>query len=520
MDSEIKRNLKLLMNRGALVNGATTSDTFANLTDSLEAFADAFNIVVAGTSTGFEADGTGGSLWRSLIAAKGTFTTSSTTVPADTGRTEANNYWNGAVIVPLTGAVVGQARLIVGFANAGGVFTLDSELPFTAVPGLVEYVIIHPKNLLVPAIDSASNQTPAHVVGNKSDTNAGTSLLARNLVPAADSASNTNVRDVVGNKTDTNAGNSLLARQLVPTADSATNVNIRDVVGNKTDTNAGNSILSRHLIPTADVVTNVNMRDAVGGKADTAQYDSGTTSSLMRYMRALIDQVKELKRMDLYPVLSEFWANDNTGIDLNIWTTAVGSAGTVTRVITDTDFLKVRLNTVDAVDASTARITTDVLFRASAGGYTTSSISKRFVIEWECKFTGTANIDNATFVMGLVPGTTSTRATTDIIAFGLSADAIQTITDSGGVETTNLPGGITLTNRNKYRIEITRPGGTNTVEFAINETIVATHTTNIPSLNAYWTAFTDNEAAAAGANQVDIGAVIAKYHDVDLGSWR
>lgn len=54
-------------------------------------------------------------------------------------------------------------------------------------------------------------------------------------VPGADSANNDNVSDVVGNKTDTNAGNSLLARNLVPTADVATNVNIRDVLGNKSD---------------------------------------------------------------------------------------------------------------------------------------------------------------------------------------------------------------------------------------------------------------------------------------------
>lgn len=499
------------MNRGTLVNGEPTSQTFASTSDSLEALADALGIRAAaggqfeadgtpdlwdalvadsstqadittltgnrdasviqrlaaivnalqitdaGTATGFEEDGTGGRLWESLVAVKGTFTTSSTTVPADTGRTEANDYWNGSVIIPISGAVVGQARIIADFANAGGVFTLDAELPFTAAPGLVNYIIIQSvKYPLVPAADSASNTTTAHVIGNKSDTN------------------------------------------------------------------AGNSLLARQLIPGTDAVTNTNARDVLGSKADTAQYDSGTTSSLIRYLRATIDQLKELKRQDLYPVLSEFWASDNAGIDGNMWVTAVGSAGTVTRIVTDTDFLKVRLNTVDAVDASTARLRTVVLFRATPTNYTTSGTPKRLRIQWEAKFVGAANIDNATFFMGLSSNTTATRATTDIIGYGLSADAIQTVTDLGGVEGTNLPGGITLTNRNEYAIEITRIAGVNTVEFFINDTLVATHNTaaNIPDVNAYWFAFTDNEAAAGGSNQVDIGAVTGKYYDADLGSFE
>ena len=220
--------------------------------------------------------------------------------------------------------------------------------------------------------------------------------------------------------------------------------------------------------------------------------------------------------------VGQHWVSDNAGIDGNMWVTAVGSAGTVTRIVTDTDFLKVRLNTVDAVDASTARLRTVVLFRATPTNYTTSGTPKRLRIQWEAKFVGAANIDNATFFMGLSSNTTATRATTDIIGYGLSADAIQTVTDLGGVEGTNLPGGITLTNRNEYAIEITRIAGVNTVEFFINDTLVATHNTaaNIPDVNAYWFAFTDNEAAAGGSNQVDIGAVTGKYYDADLGSFE
>ena len=174
----------------ALVNNSSADASITTLTGNRDAAAiqrlaaiiNAHGITDAGTVTGFEEDGTGGTLWESIVAVKGTFTTSSATVPADTGRLEANDYFNGDLIIPLTGAVLGQARVIADFANAGGVFTLDSELPFTAAPGLVTYIIIHYKYPLAPAVDSAANTTSAHVVGNKTDT-----IPAMNLAPDNDS---------------------------------------------------------------------------------------------------------------------------------------------------------------------------------------------------------------------------------------------------------------------------------------------------------------------------------------------
>lgn len=116
------------------------------------------------------------------ILNNGTFTTSSATVPADTGRTEGDNYWNGSWLIPLTGSVALQPRLITSFANAGGVFTLDAQQPFTAAPGLVTYVVVSPNSQLAPAADATTNTTPAHVVGNKSD-----AIPAMNLAPGTDS---------------------------------------------------------------------------------------------------------------------------------------------------------------------------------------------------------------------------------------------------------------------------------------------------------------------------------------------
>jgi len=77
----------------------------------------------------------------------GTFTTGSATVPADTDRNEADDYWNGCILVPLTGDVAFQPRVIDDFANSTGVFTLRKA--FTAATGTVTYAII-PRQDSVP----------------------------------------------------------------------------------------------------------------------------------------------------------------------------------------------------------------------------------------------------------------------------------------------------------------------------------------------------------------------------------
>ncbi len=101
------------------------------------------------------------------VIATGTFTTDSATVPADTGRVEANDYWNGCWLMPLSGTVAFQPRLIVDFGAT--VMTLDPDHPFTAAPGAVAYAILSPMEQLVAAANGTNNYTPAHVTGNKTD---------------------------------------------------------------------------------------------------------------------------------------------------------------------------------------------------------------------------------------------------------------------------------------------------------------------------------------------------------------
>jgi len=82
-------------------------------------------------------------------------------------------------------------------------------------------------------------------------------------VPGADSAANAQTNEVIGNKSDTVAGNSIIAlcKQVIaallfPTEDLATDATIAQVVGKKSDTVAGTSLvaLAKQIIADTDVI--------------------------------------------------------------------------------------------------------------------------------------------------------------------------------------------------------------------------------------------------------------------------
>lgn len=77
------------------------------------------------------------------IAGFGTLDTSSATVPADSTRTEGNDYFKGMLLMPTEGAVRFQAKPIVDYTGVGGIFQIDPGDPFTAATGLVDYILIN-----------------------------------------------------------------------------------------------------------------------------------------------------------------------------------------------------------------------------------------------------------------------------------------------------------------------------------------------------------------------------------------
>ena len=123
---------------------------------------------------------------ESIIAgqpqARGTLDTSSATVPADSARTEANDFFNGHLLVPTEGVCAGRATRIVDYDGATGTFTLDPNNPLPAVSGEVDYVIIKAQAEFVPVGDANLNRTPGDVVGNKTDTGITASTNTASLV--------------------------------------------------------------------------------------------------------------------------------------------------------------------------------------------------------------------------------------------------------------------------------------------------------------------------------------------------
>ena len=136
---------------------------------------------------------------------------------------------------------------------------------------------------------------------------------------------------------------------------------------------------------------------------------------------------------------------------------------------------------------------------------------KRLVMEFEFLLGVPANLDNALCFFGLMPTAVATRATNNLIGFGLAADVLQTVTDAGGAETLTTGFGETLTNHNKLRLEIMEAE----VRFFVNEQLVATHAATVPQVPMYPTFYAVTEAGGACAIAVGVIKVeqetIARY---------
>ena len=211
--------------------------------------------------------------------------------------------------------------------NTAGTATLGAILGDFANDTLVSKVDVIDGLFDVPTADLATDDTMNQVVGKKSDTVAGTSLVAiakQNAaaivvvdglldVPTEDLATDVTTNQVVGKKSDTTAGTSLvaLAKQNaaaivvvdglldVPTEDLATDVTTNQVVGKKSDTVAGTSLVALTKInkaaidvidgymdvPTEDLATDALMSQVVGKKSDTV---AGT--SLVAIAKQIIAQ--------------------------------------------------------------------------------------------------------------------------------------------------------------------------------------------------------------------------------------
>ena len=219
--------------------------------------------------------------------------------------------------------------------------------------------------------------------------------------------------------------------------------------------------------------------------------------------------VSNAYRSDYFQYLSEQWAND-TDEFTGAWNRSSDSL--ITRVKTDTDMPKASM----VVPANqTARLRTIFTFRATPSVFSAStptSMVRGMYVEWEAKFTSVANVDNSATFMGLNASASATRATTNLIGFGLNNDQLIAITDNAGTETVTSDLGFNasaLTSRNLYRITI--QGGQ--IEFSVNGNIVATHTTNITDIIGYLQYYLDTQGG--GSSTLDIGFVHVFYRGIE-----
>lgn len=215
--------------------------------------------------------------------------------------------------------------------------------------------------------------------------------------------------------------------------------------------------------------------------------------------------VSNAYRSDYFQYLSEQWSND-TDEFTGAWNRS--SESLITRVKTDTDMPKAQ---IALTSNTTARLRTIFTFRCTPGQFTgagSSTMVRGTFIEWEAKLSNVANVDNSIFFMGVNASQSATRATTNLIAFGLASDSLIAISDIAGTETTTAISGITLADRNMYRLSIT--GGQ--IEYIVNGNILATHTTNLPDIIGYLQFNHDTEA---GASNLDIGFVHVFYRGIE-----
>jgi hypothetical protein len=237
-----------------------------------------------------------------------------------------------------------------------------------------------------------------------------------------------------------------------------------------------------HDVPAADVSDNALIRDVLGNKTDVAVGAPDGVASAIAYLKALlgtglVDGAKNIGFNRDLPYLTEFFEDET--IFASTWDETVTNTGAIA-FATSAGYKYVNLST-GATDVSTAVLNSDQRFEFRPGSFNlVQGVITRIVMEWDMRFTNVANILNTSFLAGFGNAKASIRTSNNIAGFILDGDVLKSITDDGGTEElTDVSSGITVTNWNKYRITAV-PG--NTVQFYINDTVVATHNTaaNLP----------------------------------------
>jgi hypothetical protein len=144
----IRRDFYSIQGANSADNQVDTSNTSYNIDGSIvertESLIQALQVVAA-AGTGFEEDGSGATIYNTLIAVEGaTDGAGTTSTIVDSNRTEGADYWNGNLVVMLAGSAAGEVRTIVDDDGAG---TLTVEPLLGAASGNTNaYIILNQKS--------------------------------------------------------------------------------------------------------------------------------------------------------------------------------------------------------------------------------------------------------------------------------------------------------------------------------------------------------------------------------------
>lgn len=247
--------------------------------------------------------------------------------------------------------------------------------------------------------------------------------------------------------------------------------------------------------------------DTTAVLADVGDASASDLGSLYNILGNPAAAISAMIDMAMRPSLNlyEGW-QDETGIDTTVWTASGaawsrGASGAYLRA------------TSSPATAETARLITDQRWIAAPDTYGTDTILRRLVLEFEMRLTDVTYIDEEATFFGWTKTTADTRASDDIIGFYLdaSADDLYSLTDNGGVETTNDTGidAADLASWHKYKIDIYEGNA----KFYVDEALKTTHTTNLPDYPMYLDFFIENDGGA-GSLTIELGVVRVWTEDI------
>ncbi len=202
----------------------------------------------------------------------------------------------------------------------------------------------------------------------------------------------------------------------------------------------------------------------------------------------------------------EGW-QDELGIDFTLWnlTHPVGGnwgRGAGAGVMVDGLVADCALNANDI-----ARLVTTFRDPIGPDNWGVNSILRLTHFEFEMTIDQVVRLDPDNCFFGLTPNQADRRVDDNIIGFAIIGAGfdLQTVTDLGGVETVNTGFGEDMALKNKFRITIGQTAlGVGTVVFTLNETIIATHITNLPDLPMYKNWYFDTTAIGVVVPQIGI----------------